>query len=261
MIDTHCHLTDARLLSQLGAVLLRAAQAGVSRIITIGTDLDDAQAAITLCGQKTGLRSGVGIHPNHSHEADVSHIPRLKAMCQESSVVAVGEMGLDYFHHFADRAHQATMFSAQLDLAVAIGKPVVIHCREAVDDALAILRGFAGVRGVFHCFTGTADEARRILDAGFMIGFTGPVTYKRNDELRSVVRLVPADRLLLETDAPYLSPEPVRSSKVNEPALVMHTARRVAQERGISLDELDALSTQNTRSLFGLWDDLLTPAK
>src|SRR5258706_16371287 len=133
----------------------------------------------------------------------------------------MGEMGLDYFHKFADRGHQRRMFEAQLALAAEVGRPVVIHSREAIDDTLAVVKGFAAGRAVFHCFTGTAAEAERILAAGFWISFTGPVTYKKNDELRDVVKLVPMDRLMVETDAPYLSPEPKRSQKTNEPALVM----------------------------------------
>lgn len=236
---------------QLGDVIERARVAGVTRMITIGTDLEDARAAIALCRGRDNVRCGVGIHPNYTQDATVADVPVLRELQADASVVALGEMGLDYFHHFADRAHQAAMFEAQLVLAVELGRPVVIHSREAIDDTLALMRKFPGVRAVFHCFTGTADEAERILADGYWISFTGPVTYKKNDALRDVVRLVPIDRLMVETDAPYLSPEPKRAQKTNEPALVMYTAAKVAEVKGMGLDELDRVTTENAARFFG----------
>ncbi len=143
------------------------------------------------------------------------------------------------------------MFEAQIQLAKEVNKPIVIHCREAVDDTLAVLREFAGVPAVFHCFTGTTDEARRILDAGYLLGFTGPITFRKNDALRDVVKLTPTDRLLVETDAPYLSPEPVRKVKTNEPAFVTHTARMVAQIKQLAAEDVDRMTTENTCRFFG----------
>lgn len=250
MIDTHCHLTDSRLAAQLDAVIDRARAAGVNQLITIGTDLDDARAAIALCRDRPNVRCAVGIHPNYTQHAKVEDVAQLRDLQADPAVVALGEMGLDYFHKFADRAHQARLFEAQMALAAEFARPVVIHSREAIDDTLAIMKAFPAVRGVFHCFTGTAPEADRILAAGHWISFTGPVTYKKNDALRDVVRRVPADRLMVETDAPYLSPEPVRGHKVNEPAFVMHTARKVAEVRGVSLEALDELSTANANRFF-----------
>jgi TatD DNase family protein len=251
MIDTHCHLTDPRLAGQLDAVTERARVAGVVRMITVGTDLDDDRAAIALCRGRANVRCAVGIHPNYTQHATLADVPVLRELQRDASVVALGEMGLDYFHQFADRAHQAKLFEAQLALAAEVGRPVVIHSREAIDDTLAIMRNFAGVRAVFHCFTGTAEEAERILAAGYWISFTGPVTYKKNDALREVVRRVPVDRLMVETDAPYLSPEPKRGQKTNEPALVMYTAAKVAEVRGMGLDELDRVTTENAERFFG----------
>jgi TatD DNase family protein len=251
LIDTHCHLTDPKLSSQLDAVIDRARAAGVTRLITIGTDLDDDRAAIALCRGRENVRCVVGIHPKYTQDARVEDVAQLRAMQAEPAVVAMGEMGLDYFHKFADRGHQARIFEAQMAMAAEVGRPVVIHSREAIDDTLAVMRGFPGVRAVFHCFTGTMAEAERIVAAGYWISFTGPVTYKKNDALREVVRIVPADRLMVETDAPYLSPEPMRGHRVNEPALVMHTARKVAEVRGVSIGELDALTTSNAGRFFG----------
>jgi TatD DNase family protein len=159
-------------------------------------------------------------------------------------------MGLDYHHKFASRAMQTMAFEKQLELARRVGKPVVIHCRDAIDDTLALMSKFPNVPAVFHCFTGTADEARRVLDAGYLIGFTGIVTYKNSAELKEVARFVPADRFFVETDAPYLSPEPVRKVKTNEPSFVMHTAAAVAQIRGVSAEEIDRLTTENAERFF-----------
>jgi TatD DNase family protein len=251
MIDSHCHLTDPRLGQQLDTVLERAAAAGVERMITIGTDIDDALNCIELCRALDNVRCAIGIHPNHCHEVSPEDLPRLEHLQAEPSVVALGEMGLDYHHHFAPRQRQVEFFEFQLQLAARLGRPIVIHCREAIDDCIAILRGFPSLRGVFHCFTGSPDEARKILDAGYHIGFTGAVTFKKNDDLRTACSLVPLDRLLVETDSPYLSPEPVRSQKTNEPAFVMHVARVVAGVKKLSLEELDRHTTENVKRLFG----------
>jgi TatD DNase family protein len=251
MIDTHCHLTDPRLYSQLEAVISRATAAGVSHLITIGTDLEDDQQAVAVCGGREHIRCAIGIHPNNCGQSQVTDLDLLRPLALSPSVIALGEMGLDYHYPPIDRERQTLFFETQLALAMERDLPVVIHCREAVDDTLAILKGFAKVRGVFHCFTGTASEAKRILDAGYYLGFTGPVTFKKSDELRTVARFTPADRLLVETDSPYLSPEPFRGQKVNEPALVMHVAKRIAAEREMTIEELDKMTTTNASRLFG----------
>jgi TatD DNase family protein len=251
MIDTHCHLTDSRLLEQLDDVLERARLAGVTRMITIGTDLADDRAAVALCQGRPNLRCAVGIHPNYTQDATLADVPLLRELQANASVVAMGEMGLDYYHKFADRAHQRELFEAQMALAAEFGRPVVIHSRDAIEDTLAVLGNFPNVRAVFHCFTGTMAEAERILAAGYWISFTGPVTYKKNDDLRDVVKRMPMDRLMVETDAPYLSPEPKRGQRTNEPALVMYTAAKVAEVKGISLAELDQITTANAERFFG----------
>jgi TatD DNase family protein len=253
MIDSHCHLTDPRLLEQFDEVLGRAAAAGVRRMITIGTDPDDAAAAIALCRMRPQLRCSIGVHPNYCHEVDESELARLREMQADPSVVALGEMGLDYHHTFADRARQRRFFEAQLAMAAELRRPVVIHCREAVEDCLTILKGFPAVAADFHCFTGTVDEGMRIIEAGYLLGFTGVVTFKRSDELRELARLIPSDRLLIETDAPYLTPEPMRKQKTNEPAFVVHTAAAVAAARGISASEVERITEENVRRFFG-WE-------
>lgn len=251
MIDTHCHLTDPRLESQLAAVLARAQAAGVSRLITIGTALEDDRRCVTLCGKLENVRCAVGVHPNHVADVEAADLPQLREIQNDPGVLALGEMGLDYHYGQKTRQKQAEFFEYQLQVATSVNKPVVIHCREASHDCLAILGNHPGVRAVFHCFTGTLAEGRQVLDAGYLLGFTGVVTFKNSDELREVVRITPLDRLLVETDAPYLTPEPMRKQKVNEPALVMHTAAAVAAIKGIAIEELDAATTMNVERFFG----------
>jgi TatD DNase family protein len=250
MIDTHCHLTDPRLNQQLDAVLSRAGAAGVTRTITIGTSIADAEAAIALCRGRKNLRCAIGIHPNYSHEATLDDLKKLRELQSDSSVVALGEMGLDYFHHFAPRDRQKQFFEAQLALAADLNRSIVIHSREAIADTHAILKTIPNVPAVFHSFTGALDEAMQIIEAGYLLGFTGPITYKKNDALREVVRHTPRDRLLVETDAPYLTPEPMRKQKTNEPAMVVHTAAVVAQQWGVSVEEVDRFTTENVKRFF-----------
>ncbi|MGH7179737.1 MAG: TatD family hydrolase, partial [Tepidisphaeraceae bacterium] len=191
------------------------------------------------------------IHPNYCHEARIQDVQTIRALQNEPAVVGLGEMGLDYHHNFADRGVQMQFFEAQLAVAAELGRPVVIHCREAVDDALSVLAGMPSVRADFHCFTGTRAEAERILAAGHCLGFTGAVTFKKADELREVAKVTPRDRLLIETDSPYLSPEPMRKQKVNEPALVVHVAATIAQQWGVDVAEVDRITTENVVRFFG----------
>ena len=250
MIDTHCHLTDPRLLEQIDGVLSRCAEAGVDRVVTIGTDIQDALDAIDLCKRKPNVRCVVGIHPNYTANASVDDVAKIRAIQANESVVAIGEMGLDYHYKDIPASHQRPMFEAQLQLARDVGKPVVIHCREAVDDTLAVMKPFADMPAVFHCFTGTRDEARRILDAGYWLGFTGVITFKKNDELREILKMTPIDRLLVETDAPYLTPEPVRKIKTNEPSFVVHTARIAAEIKGMAYEEFDRVVSDNAARFY-----------
>ncbi len=251
MIDSHCHLTYSQLSDRLDAVLDNARQAGINGMISIGTTIADAEKAIALCRRFPHVRCAIGIHPHHSAEARDGDLSRLAELETDPAVLALGEMGLDYHYDFAPRDVQKRIFLAQLDLARQRNRPIVIHCREAVDDCLAILRDYPDLRADFHCFTGTKSEARRILDLGHMIGLTGVVTYKKSDELREIAAFIPDHQLLVETDAPYLSPEPVRKHKNNEPAFVMHTAAAVARVRGWTLQKLDQITTANIARFFG----------
>ena len=251
MIDSHCHLTDPRLRAQLDAVVARAQAAGVQRMITIATDVANARECVAVCQGRPELRCAVGVHPHEASGMPADGIVALRQIQDDPSVVAIGEIGLDYHYDFSPRDRQRAVFEAQLALAVELGRPVVIHCREAADDALAILRSQPRIDAVFHCFTGTTEEGARILDGGHLLGFTGVITFGKSEALRELVQATPLDRLLLETDAPYLAPEPMRRQKVNEPALVVYVANEVARVKGISADEVNRQTTRNTERFFG----------
>ncbi len=253
MIDSHCHLTYDELSSQIPEVLQRAAAVGVTDFVTIATDLDDARKALDLSAQFPNVHVVCGIHPHQAGKVCEGWDKRLFAIARREDVHGVGEMGLDYHYDFSDRDSQRRVFTRQLEIAADVKKPVVIHCREAHDDVLQTLAGCGPVPNVvFHCFTGSAREAEQILERGYWISLTGVVTFKRSDELRRVAAMIPEDRLMIETDSPYLSPEPVRSARPNEPSYLPHTARCIAAARGMTLEQLIAVTDANTRRYFGL---------
>ena len=260
LMDSHCHLTYPGLRENVPAVLDRAAAAGVRRFVTIGTNPADNAAALALARDHPPVFAALGIHPHHAAEVPPDFAIALEnALRAASKVVAVGECGLDYHYDFSPRPLQKQVFIAQLDLARRLRLPVVLHVREAHADALAILRDFLApiadhpaLSVAVHCFTGTPAECQSWLAVGACIGVTGIVTYKNAADVRSAAQLVPPDRLLLETDAPYLSPEPVRKIKINEPAHVAHTARFVATLRGMPFELLAEQTTQNAQRFFRL---------
>lgn len=255
LIDSHAHLTYAPLREQLAAVMRRCVEAGVERVITVGTDAEDARAAVELSARHPGrIHAAVGIHPHHAGKATEEAIEEIAGLWRSGGVAAAGEMGLDYHYDFADRAVQQRVFEEQLERCRPLELPVIIHARESIQDIVPILlrRGFGGRRVVFHCFTGTAEEARTLAEHGWRISFTGIVTFKKSEWLQEIAREYPADQLMVETDAPYLSPEPVRRKHPNEPAHVVHTATFLAGLRGVAVAELHAQTYRNTREFFGL---------
>ncbi len=253
LIDTHAHLDFSEFSANLSSVLQRAAQAGVSRIITIGIDLASSERAVTLAQAHQGVYATIGVHPHDAFAMDPAFSDRLKALCSRPKVVAVGETGLDFFRNYRPVPVQRDCFRTQLQLAVQVKLPVVFHIREAFDDFFEIVSPFVKELqgGVLHCFSGDWTVARRCLDMGFFLSVPGVVTYPKALALQDVVRKAPLDRLLVETDSPYLTPVPHRG-KTNEPCHVLHTAKKMAQLRGISLKELALATTKNARTVFGL---------
>jgi TatD DNase family protein len=253
LVDSHCHLDLGELAAEVPAVLSRAADAGVVQAVVIACarDAATAGAARELARQDARLHPTVGVHPHDAKLADAILLAEVERVAADPRIVAVGEIGLDFHYDFSPREIQGEVFRWQIDLARRLGKPVVIHTREARAETLAILReaGARDVGGVFHCFTEDEGTARAALDLGFHVSFSGIVTFKTATELREVARLVPADRLLVETDSPYLAPVPHRGKRC-EPAFVRDTALVLAQVRGEAFPDLARTTADNARRLF-----------
>ena len=253
LFDTHALLHFPEFADDLGAVLARARAAGVRRVLTIGTNVETSRAAVALAAREPDVWASVGVHPHDAGEADATALAEIEALAAESRVVGIGETGLDFFRNLSPRDAQERVFRAQLALARRVGKPVIVHCRDAHEETLAILAdervGETG--GVMHCFSGDTAIARRCLDLGLLISLAGPVTYPKARALSDVATFVPGDRLVVETDCPFLPPQPYRGKR-NEPAYLAITAARVAELRGESLQTLAARTSENAAKLFGL---------
>lgn len=254
-IDTHCHLTHNRFADDLDAVVGRAREAGLARVITIGTGIADAERGLEIAARHPGyVFNAAGLDPFACHEAGERfplELARLDVLLAGGRFCALGEIGLEYHHQLNPHDVQQRQFEAQLDLAVRHDLPVVIHSRDAHPDVLTILRRNPQNRGVIHSFTGTPDDARSFLDLGWHLSFNGMVTFKANDVLREAARIVPADRLLVETDAPFLAPMPHRGKRC-EPGLVVHSLQLIAELRGERVEDVAAWTTRNATALFRL---------
>lgn len=252
--DSHAHLDDARYAADLPAVLERACAAGVGRILTIasGTKAEELSRGVRLAEAHPNLWAAVGLHPHEARHASDELLGALESLARSPRVVAWGEIGLDYHYDHSPRDAQAEAFRRQLQSARAARLPVILHCRAAWDDCLKLLEvewAASGLGGILHCFSGDAGVARRGLDWGFLISFAGNVTFPRAENLRAVAREIPLDHVLVETDCPYLAPQPMRGKR-NEPAFVLETAATLARLRGMSGEELGAVTTENFLRLF-----------
>ena len=254
LIDTHSHLTFEGLENQVDAVLARSVEAGVTRWITVGTDKEQNEKVLQLVSRHENLWAALGYHPHYANDITDADMELLKKQLASECVVAVGECGLDYHYMNSVAENQKPVFRKHLDMASKLQKPVIVHTREAFEDTMSILDEYADnlKRVVFHCFGGDTKQTQAVLDRGFYISFTGIVTFKRSDALREVARMIPLDRLMIETDCPYISPHPVRNIQPNEPALLVHTAQCLANVHGISLDEFAQKITQTSEQFFGL---------
>ncbi|MFZ5801581.1 MAG: TatD family hydrolase [Candidatus Omnitrophota bacterium] len=251
LIDTHLQLDFPEFDPDRDAVVARAQAAGVSALITIGTDLEGTRRALELTRRYPQVYAAGGIHPHEAGKAVSEDIPEIARILAEKKFVAVGEVGLDFYRDETPRAVQEAVFVRFLAVQQEVAKPLVIHCREAFERTEELLRAHRTPpwEGVMHCFTGTAEHMKRFLDLGFYISFAGMITYPRSNALREACRTCPAGRLLLETDAPYLAPQSVRGKR-NEPAFVLETAREVARVRGVEFETLAAETTANACRLF-----------
>ncbi|MGD9048341.1 MAG: TatD family hydrolase [Anaerolineae bacterium] len=260
LIDSHAHLDFSKFDHDRPAAIERAKAAGVSAIVNVGTDLGSSRRAVALAERYATIYAAVGMHPHDAKKLDGAALAELRELAQRPKVVAVGEIGLDFYRDLSPRDVQRRAFRAQLAWAARMGKPVIIHDRDAHDEIMEILTDWAmeqksspltGRIGVLHTFSGDLSMAEKAIELGFYISLSGPVTYKNADRLASIARTVPLDRLLVETDCPFLTPHPHRGKR-NEPAYVRLVAERIATLRGMSFDELARATTANARRLFEL---------
>jgi len=265
LVDTHAHLDHPQFDADRAAVIERARAAGVIRILTIGTDLPSSRAAIALAAQHADIYATVGVHPHEANALtppDGPALAELRALAAHPKVVAIGEIGLDFYRDRAPRDQQQAALAAQLELAAELGLPVVVHCREAEQPLMERLRRWAaehptprrGWRGVLHAFPGDAAMAAEAAALGFMVALGGPVTFANARRLHALVPQLPLDHLLLETDAPYLAPHPQRGQR-NEPAWIVRVAEAIARLRGDPLTAIAERTTANAMAVFGLSAD------
>lgn len=250
LVDSHVHLD---LIKDAEGAFARAGQAGVGQMVTIGVDLESSRRAAQYSRDLRGVFCTVGLHPHAAAGASPELWAEMKLLALTAPAVAIGECGLDFYRNLASRRQQKEAFIQQVELALELGLPLVVHDREAHNDVLNMLAksGAERVGGVVHCFSGDAALAGELVSLGFSLGITGVITYKKSNELRSLVKKVPLTKLLIETDCPYLSPEPYRG-KPNEPAYVNHTHQALAKALGITPEEVASVTTDNARRLFSL---------
>jgi TatD DNase family protein len=252
VIDTHCHLDMLGSGEEdVAATVSRAAARGVAPIITVGIDLASSKKAIRFAEQNPSVYATVGIHPHNVQELNDNSYGELEKLCRMPKVVAYGEIGLDYVKQYAPKDLQREHYARQVDLAKEMELPLVIHDREAHDDVLHILNAKApfSAGGVMHCFSGDWHLAQKVLDLGFILSIPGVVTFKKAAVMQEVAKKVPLDKLIIETDAPFLAPEPLRGKK-NIPEYVLYTAQKIAELRGLSLLDIVRATTENARKIF-----------
>ena len=256
-VDTHCHLNDEKFTEDVAEVFERAKNSGVRRVINFGDTLKSSAAVVELAENFTGMFAGVGVHPEEIAGFDKNSAAQIAELAARKKVVAIGEIGLDYYWEKNSDARllQQKIFVEQLDLARQLNLPVCIHEREAHGDALKILKTEAkGLRGVMHCYSGSLEMARELWKLGWLIGVDGPLTFKNSAKLPEIVKAAPREMILLETDSPYLAPVPNRGKR-NEPAFVVDVAKKLAELRGETLETVAQYTTANAENLYNLRED------
>jgi len=254
LTDTHAHLTDNDLAAHIDDVIERAAKEGVAKIITIGTDLEDSRKALALAESKDGVYASVGFCVGNGEAEITADLPAMMELAKNERIVAWGECGLDYHYDKRPRDEQKYVFEAQLQAAAELALPVVVHTREAFEDTAALLEKYAqSLPGILiHCFTGTCEQATQFVSIGCHISFSGVLTFKSAEYVRDAAKIIPEDRIHIETDCPYLSPAPLRKQWPNEPALLIKTFEMLAQVREIAQDPLERALAANAAAFFGL---------
>jgi TatD DNase family protein len=255
-LDSHAHLDDSKFDADREAAIARARAAGLKYVVTVGcgSGPDDLGVGIPIAAAHEWIYTTAGIHPHEAARAEERHFEALQKAAVQPKVLAIGEIGLDYFYDHSPREIQKRVLIRQLEIARAARRPVVIHCRDAWPDLSEIFRQHwrsSGLGGILHCFTGSGDDARRFLDSGFLVSFAGNITFKKAEDLRKAALSVPLDRLLTETDSPYLAPVPHRGQR-NEPAFVVEVTRALAALRQLSAEEIGRQALENFEKFFGL---------
>lgn len=252
MIDSHCHLAAPQFADDVDAVIVRALQAGVERMVCIGDTIEESKRGVELAEKNEQIFCTVGIHPHHAKDWSLDTLGQLTALAGSSAKVkAIGEIGLDYHYNFSTPDAQRSAFASQIALAGRLNLPVVVHCREAVEDVWAIVREYPDLKLVIHCCTEKWDDVERFVDQGHLLSFTGIATYKNAEVIRDCIKACPLEKMMIETDAPFLAPVPHRGKR-NEPAFVVEVAKLVAELKGVSLDEIDRVTTTNAVRFFEL---------
>ncbi len=259
MIDTHAHLDFKEFDSDREEAIRRFFDAGGEKLINVGCDPASSERSVELAGKHKNIFASIGIHPHDAAMLDEAAINKLEELAAKSKVVAIGEIGLDFFRNLSPREKQTEAFKAQLELAENHQKPVIIHCRDAYIDLLKALKDYktGNWRGAVHCFLGSWEIAEQLLNLGFYLGFTGAITYAKpskimpEPEIFKVIKNTPLDRILIETDCPYLAPVPMRGKR-NEPVFVKYVAEKIAVLKGVSVEEIEKAISDNVRKLFGI---------
>ena len=247
LIDTHAHISYKDYSDRIDEVIQAAEDNGVEKIISIGVDLPSSEECLKLAEKYPSVFATCGIHPHEAGKAPKRYLYELEAFIQHPKMVAVGEIGLDYHYDFSDRKIQRRVYHEQLEMATSLDFPAVVHCRESDDDILEGIQNSGLNQGVIHCFASNVDFAQNILETGFHISFTGMITFIK--KLEDVVKEIPLERMMVETDSPYLSPKPFRG-KQNQPKNVLHVAEKVAELKEISLEEVAESTTETAHHLF-----------
>lgn len=260
LIDTHAHLDMPEFKHEVAMVLSRAKEKGVEKVINVGVDTVSSKASVDLARRYPEIYAAVGIHPDAANELNIETRAYLCDLTAHEKVVAIGEIGLDYYYikraskyaKYPNREQQMFCFEQMLDVALETKLPVILHCREAENDLYAILKSYAGsLKGVLHCYSGNLDFAQKIIDLGLAISFTGNITFKNNEKMAEVIDKIPPGSIMVETDCPFLAPEPFRGKRC-EPAYVIEVARKIALVKGISLAEIELSTTKKARKLFNI---------
>ena len=250
LIDTHCHLYFDEIKNDLENVFLRAKELGVTKFVCVGTNISDSKMSLDLSREYKHVYATAGIHPHDSKDVELGYLNELREILSNNKVVAVGEIGLDYFRNISTPEVQQKVFIEQLELSLEIKKPIVFHNRESDTDLINILSDFSKINGVAHCFSSSLNTAEKLIDMGFYISFSGNLTFK-NSHLPDIAKKLPLDRLLVETDTPFLSPVPHRG-KTNEPGRARFVAEKLAEIFNSDVENIASITTQNARSVFNL---------